>query len=1516
MMILVASCTRELDPACERVREGDPVMLQIGFGTDDFLHVELGTKAEANRADESRVKDLYVLLFDENGDRFYGRYFTYEHAYAERASLLSQNAEGWYVDNSAYVGGSYTTTNGVVKIATVARQNVTLVLLANVANTVTSLDDRPTAVDRLAEIQTLSELQSVRVTLRQEVVNRSDAFLMMGTADGLDTTTMVWTETGGNPAVGVHLHTLEAKVKFCVSYNTTNIDPENTRTRNWRVSNIPTSSFLFAQGHNPGDVSYFTTEDAYFEGTEVDEEGKEWHVFSFYMLENLQQPRALIEPDGDYYMRELQEKNVDPDHAGDQYFSEYYTNGDYVYAPQRGTLVNFDVLLGLTEAGLMSILGSNQSQHALTAQTRYTIHLGDFSSSKGAVHNYDNYDVARGHAYTYYITIQNSESIFIEVKGKGAEGIREKEPAQEGTLLLATDELINCDAHYEYHSMTFTYTPELDAEHISWYVKTPFSEGGGAWDSTPAELAQQDYKWVKFGLNNVGPDGKYQTYRLQYPGDGSPELMDIHELVRFLIEQTALEKAGNPSSAFLQEDPSSPPVIRMTAFVDEFYYEKNPITSEEDPELWRRFVNAKPRELHILSDARYSQDRQSSVVTSSHSIIQHSIQTIYNIYSPSLSSLWGIEHKDEMSYAERHNKDASQIAWTWWPSGEGLPAGTTVQPKDDDNGRMNTAALWGLYTGQTQYWADDDQGHVGFLNYNVENTLPELKNDYKYLAYSCLTRNRDNNGDGIISPDELRWYTASINQLVGIWVGNESLSTTARLYQPVNANSDAPLEWRSWVISSTASESVADPNLIRAEEGATKSDFSFYDWAGFTPGNRDQVSTIRCVRNIGTFVSNGVREDVTRAPYEHMVDQYYETPAGTDPSGKVLPNEDGTYTIRFSNLNPASVRDYTEYDLPYHNENAIHDRVYLELNMQDPANAVFADGSSSTFDEETLNSDITRNGYNNYCPPGYRLPNMTELLLMAILQPDSYWSPNVNYPCRTYFTRGKLGDNLTESEKKKVGWGYNRNTGRVHLLDAGNRIHGVRCVRDRNRTGDITGKISVANADALVPGETTRVQLNFSSQGSALRNLSLALVYVTTSGVEASTEIPLTGVTLSGLTLRTEIDWEVPDVPILGNMSVRATVRNEAGVVRTFETPVKLLSGVFTSVRLLPCVYDASAQNPPFPVAVTVSSASMPIEQVSLCISDPDGDIRRVALPVGAGEEHFLSAVYNFEYQLRSLQTGVYEFLVEAVVRKNENDVAVRSASASMEILKVNYWPNPLPEAPLVWNTSADITGLWDKQEVKNMRFSAGDFIEANMDIANCTYHEVMQENNPSQRDNNLTIGRDNLISIGVNDTDYATDDIKVPYVFHVFYPAHDDSASSGKDWLRLNPSTPAGRSNGCNYKWFRGGEGTGFTLYSGALYKPTLTDLQHFRFSGEGIFWNDQKVDFDHSGVEWNKANAKASYNTILQASTVFVGSTQGLHHSRAGYMFVRAVHNSSSENAAGGGVNFGNNPVNGGAL
>ena len=127
-------------------------------------------------------------------------------------------------------------------------------------------------------------------------------------------------------------------------------------------------------------------------------------------------------------------------------------------------------------------------------------------------------------------------------------------------------------------------------------------------------------------------------------------------------------------------------------------------------------------------------------------------------------------------------------SWSWW-HGNWTPSGII---NDEENGRLNTASIWGMDNAPT--WAT-------FLDYEVENDMPDLRSDYQYMAYSCLSRNRDNNGNGVIDPEELRWYTAAINQLVGMWVGNESLSQTARLYQPMDAYSQDPLRWRAHVLS-------------------------------------------------------------------------------------------------------------------------------------------------------------------------------------------------------------------------------------------------------------------------------------------------------------------------------------------------------------------------------------------------------------------------------------------------------------------------------------------------------------------------------------------------------------------------------------------------------------------------------------------------------------------------------------------------------------------------------------------
>lgn len=1541
LLLLLSACWPEKDllPK-DRYPDGTPVTMYIGFGARDFLDVQIGTKAEASPADESRVHDLYVMLFDSAGNRFYNRYFTYEHLETSISTLNDESNEGWYVENTEDPDSS--PTRGVVKISTEAKEGCTLVVLANLSNPINNLDDKD-PVDRLAEIQTLNRLKEVKVTLEQELVNRTNLFLMLGVKGGLNTGEMKWgtldPETTYDPDYKLELKTLVAKIKFCISYDDTNIDASRSTPRYWQVFNVPSSCYLMPNENDPEAEVFFNTTDAYFDGVETID-GKEWQVFSFYMLENRKDAKQRIEAlqPPDYYLREKQEKTLDDEHPGS------VKNGDWVYAPDKGTYVQFDMVLGLTEDGVKNILG--YKSHALTSEALFTVHMGDFLSSDpeytidDRTHNYDNYDVERNYAYTYYITVENSKKIYIEVVGEGTPKTpREDEPGQEGSLLLTTDEIVNCDAHYEYHSLTFNYTPGIKQKGVSWYVKTPFSEGGAEWNSTRGDwdFSCDDYLWVKFAVNQINNEETYSESRIKFPGeneyhsdwepeDSSPTLMDIHQLIKYIFYQTDLRDNGNPNDFKLvnpnnpaQLDPAEPNynpyIIRVTAFVDEYYYEKDPTDPDAtaDPNLWRKFVNAKPRELHILADSKYSEDRRSDVITSSHSIIQQSIQTIYNIYSPDLTSLWGTEHLDEMSYNNRVSKHSSdQSAWPWWADGRSAPSGTR---NDEENGRVNTATLWGLNDGP-QEWET-------YLNNVVENNTPELNNDYKYLAYSCLTRNRDNDGDGKINPKEVRWYTASVNQLVGMWVGNEALTPTARIYQPKTAGDyNSGLNWRAWVVSSTAS-TLTNPTIIRAEEGCTRSDYNFYDWAGFNADDRNKVSSIRCVRNIGTFQQGGETKDISEAPYDYAVDKYYDIIGGEDAFGKALPNADGTYTVRFSRLNPISIREYTAEDLPSHYEYSEQNKVYLELIMQDPANYAMADGAINDSGED-INHNIDRDGYNKYCPSGYRLPNMTELLMMVSLQPSTYWNSRV-YPCRTFYSLGSEGKQIA-GEEAKVGWGYNKPNGRLHLIDEDTPFSGIRCVKDANCVGEITGKMSVPGGDDLRAGEEIDIQLNFSSQGSSFKDLALSLVYTDTNGREETDPIDASNVTLSGLTIRETVSYTIPaDLPLLGNMYIRATVRNSQGVTRVFEAPIKVKSPVFASVHLLHCDYSENTETPVFPVMITASSPSDDITGWKLTIRDPEGETSTISatgnlgthLRKYSGNEHHLTGIYDFNYTTGSLVVGTYTFQLDVTTN---NMRTTRSDIASMDILKVNYQPNDKTIDD--YADATEITNVWETQKVEGVDFYAGDFIEANMDVSNCVYKEVMKVDNPSQRDDNRTIGRDNLISIGLTDTDHGTG-MTVPYVYHIYFPAHDGNSESGQDWLRPNVSTSTGASNGVNYKWFSAASGSGFVTQS-SFAKPNIGTrenpvYQHYRFEKSGVYWNGQVMDFSRWGGtnNVNANNAQASFERLLSANTLYVGATQGYHRTRARYVFVRAVHNSASSHPIGGsGTGFDEDPINGGNL
>lgn len=1272
LVVSTLACSRIMEedplPQSGLYPDGVPVTLKIDFGSSEMIKLDVGTKAEASESDESRVHDLYVMIFDNTAlvggspKKIYGRYFSYEHLASDLASMDSNPNEGWWVENKTLTGVSpaVAQTAGAVKVSTVTCSNALLVVLANVTNAVSSMSDNPDLDDiaYLNGIGTLDELRSTKITLEQDVVNRKDLFLMMGTMgkigpedtehSTLNTHDMIWgtTPKDYNSTYKLSLKTLDAKVKFMVRCNRDNIDAE--RAVYWSVCSTPDKCYLFSDyndGAVPDDAVFFDSESAYFEGTEsADEVGySDWYVFTFYTLENQQVKKKHAT---NYHDREKQIKTDSgnsgyewwtKDGGGDKVYhsGNYVNNGKWEYANDLATYVKFDMVLTLNSTGIYQATGETVN-NALTTDTIFSVHLGDFGSSGSSEENaFDDYSAIRGCFYTYKITIDNSGSVYAEV-----ENDNERQPGQEGYLLLTNDEIVNADAHYEYHSVSFQYSEDWDPSVFSWYVKTPFGQGepkktteivGGR--TYPIYNADGlDYKWVMFGVNepDSADQSKYSDNRIEYPGiseykpewkpssgDPAPKLMDINQLIEYLFDQK-VRKENNEPNDFLSN------TIKVTIFIDEYYYETNPLdpSAGADPDLWRQFVNAAPREMHILSDARKSRDKKSDVIMSSHSIIQQSIQTIYNIYAPGLRSLWGTEHKDEI-------KEKVPEGWHYWP--DECPLGSARAGEDSnigrENGRLNTAYIWDVYSNKSDTGSDrDDREWATYMDFAVDNDTPELKDGFKGMAFSCLTRNRDNNGNRKIDRDEVRWYLASTRQLIGMWVGNESLSLSARLYQPAEG------QWRAHVVSST------NKLVCWSEEGAGATPID-RDWAGSssvyaTWNSEDEAAageSVRCLRNIGTYDGPSGVTDISYAPYKQEIDKYFTME--TEGSGV-----DATTTFYFDRLNTKSIREYSEGELPYHPQTSPNNRVYVKMTAQSQASQVdeFPVILSAAF-----NPLITASGTNPYCPAGWRLPNQTEYLLMSLYMSKDYFSQDaegnaytgteIAMPSRTYYDRGLYGDLRQESgpwssEKNKVGFAYNTSGNKI-FCTWGNRasdheVRRTRCVRDDKMTGAISGNL-LLNDNVVYPQDRTKIIFNFSSVASAFTYASLKLCYNTHNGNYRELDIPLDKMP-TGLQFRDTLNVSLPPLSELGlnvadfpvSMTLQAQVRNLAGQTETKNVPITMdnpLTGTLTADEYF---YPNDEQGGSFTYSFSTESPNYELSSISfkLRYTDQNSTLRERTL--------------------------------------------------------------------------------------------------------------------------------------------------------------------------------------------------------------------------------------------------------------------------------------------------------------
>lgn len=1049
----------ELEEKQSSLGEGEG-WLYLEFKSNE--NVEVSTKSTLNYFEENAIRNIYVFIFDAQGNKVYGDWLESGDQLSTEDEVKNATMDCWYANNSSTAGAK---SKGCMKIKASAGSGFKIYLFSNL-----NADMVKVSSDLLAHnISNEDDLKNFKVYMNVYSVNRNGYFPMTGYIDGVNIEkSTVTTVTSPIP-----LTRLDAKVKFVFR---TGDRPdakgqkiESFTAKQWRVINVPVSCYAVPNGKDAMVVStsdsssvYYQSVAPYFFDTEwrnVEEVGDDSQSFSFYMLENRQEPKNSID---DYNERSRQKKNSS---GQNESITVDYTN---LLGKSKSKTIklfqnanDFSTYVLVTGKVYMDLVDDSAGQ-TLGADVQYLIHLGNWDTD---VNDFNN---LRNHSYTYTVTVNSVNNIRVEVE----EGTTENQPGATGEVIIAKEEIAICDAHYvsktlSFHAKNF-YTEAMDgtiiptSDNLTWKVKTPFSEGGPIYKDGVDISDHLDYNWVHFRLNKKDNGSYYSDRRRKYTprvfehkeiaqsntdDDGTEGLygyhndgcMDIKALVSYIKNQVELYVdyrnkivAANGNTAGITnesdfdngknvdgtEDPMGPKIC-VTVFVDEYYYDVHPISKVKEECLWKQFVNQPDRTMHILCDSYSSTDLESTSTGSVITIQQKSIKTIYNtdMGFTDLSTAWGVENVDEFGNSVKYYNDS-----------DGSIKTDSEKNNDPYNGRANSVFEWGLGASSDDASTIEDLDSSNpdnlkwdkFLDIEVDNDTPQMKADYKALRYFCMARNRDNNGDGKISRDEVQWYLASVRQLVGLYVGKGLLEQSARLYYRTSAEqSSSGNEWIQMVISSTShSETGKGPIVIWAQEGLSTSS---YDDARSWKDSKSYTYGIRCVRNLG-------------------FDRDVELKATPQDFVKCEQSDDNSYyTFTCTYLNDAALRDYNSGELIYADENSSMNQLYKKF---ETATSKVTYSSTSFYD---LNHNVTNVGSSylaGYCPEGYRLPNQVELSMMVNYSAGTDGQKNVS---RTYWSFGAE----TGALNKSTNYGFFvLQNGNMTISNVDSYTTTTRCVRD------------------------------------------------------------------------------------------------------------------------------------------------------------------------------------------------------------------------------------------------------------------------------------------------------------------------------------------------------------------------------------------------------------------------------------------------------------------------------------
>lgn len=627
----------------------------------------------------------------------------------------------------------------------------------------------------------------------------------------------------------------------------------------------------------------------------------------------------------------------------------------FLNAPENGTYV---VIKGIYNGPISALASDEVSSTQVSGEVSYTIHLGDFSTPKKD--GYDNYSIRRNTKYIYNVNITGVKSIYTEAS-VSSEDYGSYDSGAEGTLinLSAGTTNITVDSHFE--TIMVKMPSGTSAEEYSLKLDTPKGEFIYTQNSNTSAA---DVSWIKF----IKPGNSTSL-----PPYNRANSTDIFGLLADMKENGA-----NGGDYYIADGE----YYYTAAFLDEYYY--------SDLKL-AQFVNAPEREMTLATTIAVSPDKKSSyAVTPIFSIRQQSIKSMYNLAledsNPSFNP-FGIEILEEFS------------AVTW--NGTKYVDDSYIDSSSETNGRSNFSAIlsdrrWSAYVNSEHF------GH--FDNSTLLHPDAMIIN---YARSQCLSRNRDEDGDGTIDDDEIKWYLPALQQTLTIWYGYPSLGNDAKLFIDYQGYFTSTLkeQHRVWYI---------DEGVSFGKYSGNASNWLF--GYGGSQSNPTGLLGVRCARTLKNSS---------------------EGPTATteiDPKTKV---------ISLKTLGKESVRTSTvtgEYSSHIRNEEP--DKLPVAFQVADgyvsdaTGNQLF---TLTQVQEGSLCHDYYAQGGENVGEGGWRVPNEREFGLMVKHSTEGGYSMD-DCMARTKYIRRFDANPITS------GYFYSTNLNTDGLQVS--NTHKVRCVRD------------------------------------------------------------------------------------------------------------------------------------------------------------------------------------------------------------------------------------------------------------------------------------------------------------------------------------------------------------------------------------------------------------------------------------------------------------------------------------